>query len=137
MLVTFLKKNIVTKYSMTKAKIFCIGLHKTWPSSLHDMASHSKFKSTHSTGWLLDNWIISNFNFFCDGGSHYDNIKEFKYIALSKQYPDAKFIISIRDLEPWIISKLKHGGWDMNTTLVGDAEKYRHVDWRIKSKKKY
>lgn len=32
-------------------KYFCIGLHKTGTSTLHQMAFDNEFKSTHSTDW--------------------------------------------------------------------------------------
>lgn len=116
-------------------KIFCLGLHKTGTSSLYDMAIKSKIRSTHSTNWDGNTSKLLRFNFFSDGGSHYDNLNEFNYKKLFRDYPRAKFIINIRDLRSWIISKLIHAGWNSNTVLVETPDNYtpKHQDWKVKS----
>ena len=76
---------------------------------------------------------ISNFNFFCDGGSHYDNQNEIDYVFLEKTYLDSIFIINIREIKSWIISKLKHAGWREDTKIVPDNNDYKHNGWKIKS----
>jgi hypothetical protein len=119
--------------SKNLTKIFCIGLHKTGTTSLHKIAENNGFKSTHSTDWYYNPMKISNFNFFCDGGSHYDNQNEIDYVFLEKTYLNSIFIINIREIKSWIISKLKHAGWREDTKIVPDNNDYKHNGWKIKS----
>jgi len=118
---------------MNKTKYFCIGLHKTGTSSLHEYAKNNKLKSTHSTDWQNNTKEIYNFDFFCDGGSHYDNQNEIDYHNLHKTYLNSVFIINIREIKSWIISKLKHAGWRINTEIIPNRNFYKHNQWREKS----
>ena len=116
-------------------KYFCIGLHKTGTTTLHHIASHNGLKSTHSTDWQNNEKKINSYDFFCDGGSHYNNIKEFNYEYLYSKYPNSIFIINIREPRSWIISKLKHAGWNENTVVSRDNKLINHNKWREKTKK--
>jgi hypothetical protein len=118
-----------------KNKIFCIGLHKTGTCSLHEIAKSHGLNSTHSTNWQNNFNQINQFDFFCDGGSHYDNQKEIDFQLLDEKFENSKFIINIRSVKPWVISKLKHVGWTRDTIIQQDKDKYLHDEWRIKSKK--
>lgn len=91
-------------------KYFCIGLHKTGTSTLHHIALNNKLKSIHSVDWANDENKIKLYDFFSDGGSHYNKINEIDYEYLYSTYTDSIFIINIRDPKSWIISKLKHAG---------------------------
>ena len=116
-------------------KIFCIGLHKTGTSSLHHYAKNSNLNSTHSINWNNNFIKINSYDFFCDGGSHFNNTdKEFNFIDLYTRYPDSKFILQTRDTKKWVISKCKHCGWENNTVLeINDITKLKHDTWRYKS----
>lgn len=116
-------------------KYFCIGLHKTGTTSLHQMAVDGGLKSTHSTNWHQNLEKLEKFTFFCDGGSHYDNINEIDYISLYEKFPNSIFIINIRNIRSWIISKLKHAGWHDKTKIVPCQEIIFHDGWKHKSKK--
>ena len=118
-------------------KIFCIGLHKTGTSTLHDLAINAKFNSIHSTKWQKNIPMINKYNFLCDGGSHYNGLNEFDFITLIKLYPDSKFIINIRNIKSWIISKCKHAGWNKDTVIINDDITPYHdkIVWRKKSLK--
>jgi len=129
---------IIINYSMEK--IFCLGLHKTGTTSLHDIARNLGYHSIHSTNWHLNPAIISRHNFFCDGGSHYNNLNEFNYKKLIQLYPNSKFIINIRNIDDWIISKLKHAGWNARTKPDQSKEerhrvKYHHHCFTLKTLK--
>ena len=129
-------KNIIrTIKIMNSSKIFCIGLHKTGTSSLHKIAEHHGLKSHHSSKWQNDLNKINQYDFLCDGGSHYDNQNEIDFEFLRMNFKNSKFIINIRPLKPWIISKLKHAGWASDTILEKGKTTYLHDEWRIKSKK--
>jgi len=113
--------------------IFCIGLHKTGTSTLHQIAFDNKLKSTHSTDWYNNENKIKLYDFFCDGGSHYNNINEIDYEYLYSKYKNSIFIINIRDPKSWIISKLKHAGWNENTIIIPNSKLIIHDKWREKT----
>lgn len=126
---------MVKKNYQLDVKYFCIGLHKTGTTSLHQMALDSGLKSTHSTDWYENQEKIEQFTFFCDGCSHYHHINEIDYISLYKKFPNSIFIINIRNIRSWIISKLKHAGWHDKTKIVPCQEIIFHDGWKHKSKK--
>ena len=115
-------------------KIFCIGLHKTGTTSLHEIAIHNNLKTTHTCNWDSNTKQLNKYDFFCDGGSHYNNIKEINYKNLYEKYPNSIFIINIRDVRSWIISKLKHAGWNANTVIRKNKKIILHKKWRDKTK---
>jgi len=116
-------------------KIFCIGLHKTGTTTLHKLALNSKLRSIHSVRWQHNIPVINKFDFLCDGGSHYNDVNEFDYKTLMKLYPNCKFIINIRDLKKWIISKCKHIGWNESTDILDEYTEPKHdkTTWLRKS----
>lgn len=118
-------------------KIFCIGLHKTGTSTLCDLATSARFNAIHSTKWQRNIPIINKYNFFCDGGSHYNGLNEFDYVTLMNLYPDSKFIINIRHIRSWIVSKCKHAGWNKETNIINEDIVPYHdkIVWRKKSLK--
>lgn len=121
-------------YNVDYDKIFCIGLHKTGTSSLYDFAQKLGFSCIHSANWHKDKARLEKFDFFSDGGSHYDGINEFDYIDLLDDHPAAKFILQTRDTRGWIVSKLKHAGWSKDTVIqVDDPSKLNNEHWKYKS----
>lgn len=116
-------------------KYFCIGLHKTGTTTLHQIALNNSLKSTHSTDWANNEGKIKLYDFFSDGGSHYNNINEIDYEYLYYKYPDSIFIINIREPRSWIISKLKHAGWCENTIITPDNKLIIHNKWEEKTKR--
>ena len=133
--------NDVITHFITKEKqyekYFCIGLHKTGTSTLHKIAIKSNLKSIHHPHWNIMDNILNKYDFFCDGGGIYDtdNSMDFDYKKLESQYHNSFFIINIRNIETWIVSKLKHAGWNLQTKIVKDKKSYVHEEWKIKSKK--
>jgi hypothetical protein len=114
-------------------KYFCIGLHKTGTCTLHQIALDNKLKSIHSTDWHNNENKIKLYDFFCDGGSHYNNINEIDYEYLYSKYTNSIFIVNIRDPKSWIISKLKHAGWNKNTIIIPDSKLIIHDKWKEKT----
>lgn len=115
-------------------KVFCIGLHKTGTTTLAHLFEEYGFRSIHATDWGSSEEKLNHFDFFSDGGSHFDHINEFDYRRLFENYPNAKFILQTRDTEKWVVSKLKHAGWNQNTKIEEDnPDKINHADWRYKS----
>jgi hypothetical protein len=116
-------------------KVFCVGLHKQGTTTLAALAKLYGYTSTHSTDWCWNQEKLNRFNFFSDGGSHYDDIHEFDFPGLDQSFPDSLFIMQVRDPLKWITSKLKHAGWDATTkAIAGDPEKPpSHSLWKEKS----
>ena len=115
-------------------KYFCIGLHKTGTSTLHQIALNNGLKSTHSIDWQNNEKKIKLYDFFSDGGSHYNNINEIDYEYLYSKYPNSIFIINIREPRSWIISKLNHAGWHEKTIVTPDNKLKVHNKWQEKTK---
>jgi len=117
-----------------KNKVFCIGLHKTGTTTLAHFFRKHGFLSSHSTSWINKGWKLNLYDFFSDGGSHFDGVNELNYEMLYEKYPKSKFILQTRDTEKWVVSKLKHAGWDENTIVEADDENMiKHEFWRYKS----
>jgi hypothetical protein len=109
-------------------------LHKTGTTTLHDLATRYGYRATHSTDWISDPEKLKKYNFFCDGGSHFDHLNEFDFQHLFHAFPDSLFVLQTRNAKEWLISKLKHIGWDDNTQIAPDDEdRIRNNDWKYKS----
>lgn len=129
-----IKINQLLNSSTRKNKVFCIGLHKTGTTTLADYFKKYGFEATHTVDWQNNHNKLEQFEFFSDGGSHFDSINEFDFKQLAETYPNSKFILQTRDTEKWVISKLKHAGWNETTEIQpDDIEKIKHDDWTYKS----
>ena len=116
-------------------KVFCIGLHKTGTTTLEAFFRQYGFKCTHSTAWATNDSTLDSFDFFSDGGSHFDGLNEFDFEKLYYQFKDAKFILQTRDTNKWLESKMIHAGWRHDTRLEkDDLTKITHDEWRYKSR---
>jgi len=80
-------------------KCFVIGFNKTATTSMHQLFLLNGLRSQHDNNWDLD-----NYDCFSDG----DPLILFKNLNLTDKYPDAKFILNIRDMKDWIISTVNH-----------------------------
>ena len=83
---------------MKYSKIFVIGFNKTATTTIHKLFMTNNLKSQHATVWDL-----SNYDCFSDNG----NLQDFR--QLNNMYKDAIFILNIRSLTNWLISRFKHG----------------------------
>ena len=93
-------------------KIFCIGFNKCGTTSLHELFKDMGLKSTHNATWWYwkDKDQFKNYDCFTDGYERYTNKLTFPNLEnLENMFPDAKFILQTRDLDKWLISRLKHG----------------------------
>lgn len=131
------KKILINRFlnrKTIKNKVFCIGLHKTGTTSLYYLALEYGFRATHTTDWIFNEAKLKKFEFFCDGGSHFDGINEFDLNYLYSTYPKSLFILQTRDAKSWLNSKLKHAGWNENTQIQpNDINKITHENWKYKS----
>jgi len=128
------RKNRKLNQKAIKNKVFCIGLHKTGTTTLANFFREYGFKDTHSINWINKPSKIKRYDFFSDGGSHFDNINEFDFKKLFYTYKDAIFILQTRDTEKWVLSKLRHAGWTKDTIIQpDDPTKISHDEWKYKS----
>ena len=128
------KKNRSLNKMLIRNKIFCIGLHKTGTTTLANFFREYGFKDTHSINWINNERKLNKYDFFSDGGSHFDNIQEFNFKKLFNTYKDSTFILQTRDTEKWVLSKLRHAGWTKDTIIQPDDPcKISHDEWKYKS----
>ena len=76
-------------------KIFVIGFNKTATTTFHKLFLANKLKSEHKTVWHPE-----KFDCFSDNG----NLNNFK--ELDRKYPGATFILNVRSLDKWLISRI-------------------------------
>jgi len=87
-------------------KIFVIGFNKTASTSIHNLFLENNINSLHlglnrpDTNTFLPH--LENYDAFCDG-YHGEVFKEYYNC-----YPDSLFILNIRPLREWLISRYKH-----------------------------
>jgi hypothetical protein len=109
---------------MLKTKIFIIGFNKTGTRTLHYYFRNNGLNSIH---WKHGN-IVSTFEKNIENCipllSSYENIHVFSditngldkdaknyYKQLDKENPNSKFILNIRNINDWIISRKNHPGF--------------------------
>jgi hypothetical protein len=80
------------------SKIFVIGFNKTATTTFHKLFLANNLRSEHRTVWHPD-----KFRCFSDNG----NLNNFK--ELDKKYPGATFILNVRSLDTWLISRIAFG----------------------------
>ncbi|MCF2906659.1 hypothetical protein L0666_16820 [Octadecabacter sp. CECT 8868] len=123
-------------------KTFCIGMHKAGTSSLAELFHVIGLRTSHSTDWSrppLDRSFIDPLEAFSDGGGHFwDDDAEFGgnhgVQSLDEGWPDSRFILQHRDVEGWLVSKLRHATWRREDVLTDDDGPFNHTDWnQIKS----
>lgn len=82
-------------------KYFVIGFNKTATSTLHNLFLKNNLKSQHGKS---KTWDTSKYDCFSDITSGHKIWKE-----LDKKYKNAIFILNVRELDEWLISRFKHG----------------------------
>lgn len=79
-------------------KIFVIGFNKTATSTFHKLFLENNLRSQHDTMWE-----VNDYDCFSDNG----NLNDFK--KLDMDYPNSMFVLNVRRLDKWLISRFKHG----------------------------
>lgn len=82
-------------------KYFVIGFNKTATSTLHNLFLKNNLKSQHKKSEF---WNTSKYDCFSDITSGHQIWKE-----LDKKYENAIFILNVREMDKWLISRFKHG----------------------------
>lgn len=100
---------------MKYSKIFVIGFNKTATTTFHNLFLKIGLTSYHSTDWESE---IKNIQCFSDGDDHMNPKHPLNFKNLEKQYPEALFILNVRELESWLLSRAKHGMWVMTKNSI-------------------
>ena len=89
-------------------KYFIIGYNKTATTTIHAIFSKLGFKSIHNH----KNWenVINEYDCFLDNG----NLEDFK--KLDKLCSNSIFILNVRSLDSWLLSRISHGYEEYNKT---------------------
>lgn len=91
-------------FNLKGKKVFAIGLNKTATSSLHALFLECGLDAFHGDYWRdfkANSLIINGYQAFSDGPPK-------NFIHLCEEFPDSHFILPVRDLEPWLLSRLGH-----------------------------
>jgi GR25 family glycosyltransferase involved in LPS biosynthesis len=94
-----------------KKPVFAIGMNKTATTSLHFALTNLGYRSCHflshqfsdTTAQLIDAGKPLPYEAYTDVESVVEKFRE-----LDRQYPDAVFILTTRDLDSWIASRARH-----------------------------
>ena len=93
-------------------KVFCIGFNKCGTTSLHELFIKNELRSIHNSSWWYwkDKEKFNHSDCFTDGYERYTSEPVFPDLKhLEDMFPDAKFILQTRNLNQWLVSRLKHG----------------------------
>jgi hypothetical protein len=101
-------------------KYFVIGFNKTATKTFHNLFLQNNLTSHHNGKQVLNKPLkyntkwpnIDSYECFSDNGNFQD------YRLLDTKYPNSIFILNLRRLDEWLISRFKHG-------LRGDYEPAR------------
>ena len=99
-----------------KPKVFCIGFHKTGTTTMKDALEVLGYRVTGPNG-TRDPDIASKLDALVETlATKYDAFQDnpwpLVYRRMDALYPDAKFILTVRDEDKWFASNLKHFGTD-------------------------
>jgi hypothetical protein len=93
-------------------KVFCIGFHKTGTKSIASALRMLGYRVTGPNG-TQDPDIATKLNAMVDDlaekfDAFQDNPWPLVYRRMDEKYPDARFILTIRDPDRWIASAVRH-----------------------------
>lgn len=93
-------------------KVFCIGFHKTGTKTLKHALTHLGYRVSGPNLELVDGLSKDNysatFNLVHNFDAFQDNPWPLLFQTLDKNFPDSKFILTLRDEEKWIKSVVNY-----------------------------
>jgi len=111
---------------MPTSKIFCIGLNKTGTASLHFALKRLGYKSLHNHSYndRIHYAIIEGkplLHYFDEEFDAYLDLSGIRgYFKLADlQYPNSKFILTVRDLQSWLESRMQHVRQNVQNKSLG------------------
>jgi hypothetical protein len=94
-----------------RTKVFGIGLSRTGTKSLHHALTYLGYRSEHFPAHLLK-LVNGALTLDLDGVRHYeamtDTVASAFYRELDQRFPGSKFILTVRDIDPWLRSCSAH-----------------------------
>jgi hypothetical protein len=138
-----IKQILLAFQCYNKPKIYCIGKNKTGTTSLHALFASLGYKvAVQRRGEALaDDWIKGDFKrivrFAKYGGEVFQDVPfslPHTYEHLAKNYPDSKFILTVRDdADVWYNSLTKfHAKKFGNGLLPPTSEQLKEITYRGK-----
>ena len=109
-------------------KYFVIGYNKTATATFYEIFSENNIKSQHAKS---NKWNTKKYDAFSDIQSN-DLIWKDYY----NMYKDAFFILNVRSLESWLVSRLKHKLRNGEKMTIFEMEK-QCKDWIFKRQRYY
>lgn len=110
-----------------KEKVFCIGFHKTGTTSLGRALEILGYRNSHGAGVLrqrlgnqrfMDHLSQNKLEPFFDYTKEYDSFNDnpwyLIYSQLLERFPEARYILSIRDDDKWLKSAQRFFGHSQN-----------------------
>lgn len=100
----------------TRAKVFCIGFHKTGTTSLYSALTKLGYKvsGTVAHHWTAEQLRENGAKFCIDEAERYDAVEDMPwphfFRELDQEYPGSKFILTLREPQAWFASIDKHFG---------------------------
>lgn len=91
-------------------KIFVIGFNKTATTTFSALFKKLGLTSIHSTNWTKEN-RLEILQCFTDGYKHTQEKDPTYFKNLEKLYPNSLFILNVRNLTFWLLSRSKQGIW--------------------------
>ena len=101
--VTIVLRRLLNHARIRKKKIFVIGFNKSASKSLHTLFTSLGHPSFHGPKWRRhdDLLLLRKYDCFSDGIPR-------DLTELDRLFPSSKFILNVRDLKSWILSRLAH-----------------------------
>lgn len=117
-----------------KQRVFGIGLSRTGTKSMHQALRHLGYRSEHFPTHLLG-VAGGNLTLDLDAVRHYeaitDTVASAFFRELDARYPDARFILTVRDIDAWLRSCAAHFASMDDEPAKGGAHKIRLLRQRI------
>ena len=99
---------------MARPKVFCIGFHKTGTKSLATALRGFGYRVTGPNGFRLKDISLRYVRICRRYSSQYDVFQDnpwpLTYREMNEMWPDAKFILTLRDPDAWLHSVKRHFG---------------------------
>ena len=99
-----IRKGVFGLAGFRRPKVFAIGFNKTGTSSLNQLFATLGYDAYHGPGWRSQgpsSWLLNSRDAFSDG-------IPLDLDAIDHGFPGSHFILQVRSLEPWLLSRLAH-----------------------------
>ena len=109
---------MIEKAPTTKSKVFGLGFHKTGTTSLAAALTVLGYRVTGPNFFQQENLPANLLSLTSNMSHDYDAFQDspwpLVYLEMDKKWPDARFVLTIRDEKNWINSQVNHFGEKTN-----------------------